>query len=196
MNSNWKIKKEGEKGESNIYYLMKDILSCFPDKFEDNFLSKINNHQIVKEATRQILIDEVKKKKQEFRILSGTLILQNLLLQRARRSSIYEVIEVIEPIKLCFHSTFKTIKKLSAEAILKLFTTLYFEYIIMPGRKDEGKEYLGKFRNVYSSNDIIEAMSIEGVYPRWIFERHGISIRTGKDTDVDFQNIIDKFYEK
>ena len=180
---------------NDIYYLIRDILDSLPDKFEDNFLSKANNHQIMKEITRQVFIDEVKKKKPEFRILAGALILQNSLLQRVRRSSIYEVIEVVGPMKICFHSTFKTIRKLSAEAILRLFATLYFEYKIMPGRKKEGNVYLVKFKSTLSKDNIIEAINIEGIFPQWIFERHGISIRTGKDMNIDFQNIIEKFYE-
>ena len=39
--------------ENNIYFLIKNILACFPDKFEGHFLGMINDHLIAKEASRQ-----------------------------------------------------------------------------------------------------------------------------------------------
>src|SRR3989339_1321736 len=130
MKTNWQTKKEME---ANFYYLMKDILSCFPNNFENNFLGIINHHFIAKETTRKILIDEAKKKKSDFKILTGALILQNAFLKQSSRGALYEVIDIVEQLKICSKSKLKTIKKLSTQVILKLFVTLYFEYVIMPG---------------------------------------------------------------
>lgn len=195
MNSNWKINKEGEKSESNIYYLMTDILACFPDRFEDHFLGTINHHLIAKETIRKILIDEVKKQKPEFRILSGALILQNVFLRQMQRSAIYEVIDVLEPIKICLKSNFKIIKKLANEILLRFFTILYFEYIFMPGRKEEGKEYIKKFKNIFSIDNVIEAIETQGVFPRFIFENHMKGIDYEGKTNMTYSKLIKDFYE-
>ncbi len=49
MESNWLIEKSDRKKRDNIYYLIRDILSCFPNNFENHFLS-IFNHNITSEV--------------------------------------------------------------------------------------------------------------------------------------------------
>lgn len=195
MKTNWPVKKLRGKKRDNVYYLIRDILSCFPDNFEGRFLGVVNHHLIAKEATRQILMDEVKKPKPQFRILAGALILQNYFLRQMQRAAIYEVFGVVGALKYCFlSSSFKTIKKLSAQVILRLFATLYFEYIIMPGRKEEGKSYLDQFRKHLSVEDITNAMNLDDVFPRFIFENHGIELGFGTEANIRLREMLNKFY--
>lgn len=188
-------KKLGERKRDNVYYLMRDILSCFPDNFESHFLGVINHHLIAKEATRQILMDEIKQKKPRFKILAGALILQNAFLRQMQRVALYEVTDIIAALKFCFrNSSFKTIKKLSAQVALRLFCTLYFEYIIMPGRKKEGKPFINRFKKHFSKNDILDVINTDGVYPRFIFESHGIELGFSDRMNKKLKEVLDKFY--
>ncbi|KKT58106.1 MAG: hypothetical protein UW51_C0006G0193 [Candidatus Amesbacteria bacterium GW2011_GWA1_44_24] len=184
-----------EEKRDNVYYLMRDILSCFPDKFEQNFLGVINHHLIAKEATRQVLMDEIKMPRPKYRILAGALIFQNAFLQQMQRVALYEVIDVVAALKYCFsNSSFKTVKRLSAQVILRLFATLYFEYIIMPLRNEGEKSYLDEFRRYFSRTDIIDVIKVNDFYSRLIFERHGIEIGYGEEKNTKLKEILNKFY--
>lgn len=195
MGANRPVKNLREKKRDSVYYLMQDILSCFPDNFESNFLSAANHHFVAKEATKQILVDEIKQEKPRFRILAGVLILQNAFLRQMQRVALYEVIDIVSVLKFCFYRTsFKTIKRLSAQVVLRLFCTLYFEYIIMPRRKKEGKPFISRFKEYFSANDIIDVMNTGGVFPRFIFESHGIELGFGKEANTRLKEILGKFY--
>jgi hypothetical protein len=193
--TNWPTKKLGEEKRDNFYYLMEDILSCFPDRFEDHFLGIINHHLIAKEATRQILVNEIKQKKPRFRILAGALILQNSFLHQMQRIAMYEVIDTVPALKFCFRSLpYKTIKKLSAEAILRLFCTLYLECVLIPGRKAERGQFISQFRRFLTVKDIIDAMNTDRIVPNFIFERHGINLGYGKEADNKLSKILEEFF--
>lgn len=195
MKNNVQVKKIRENKRDNFYYLMKDILSCFPDNFEQNFLGIINHHLVAKEATRQILKDEVKMVKPKYRILAGALVLQNAFLRQMQRVALYEVIDVVPVLKYCFsNSSFKTVKKLSAQVILRLFATLYFEYIIMPLRKEEGKPYLDEFRKYFPRNDLVNIINANDFPSRLIFENHGVEIGYGEERNIKLKEILNKFY--
>ncbi len=186
-----------QKKKDNFYYFMRDILSCFPDNFGGNFIGIANSHLIAKETTRQILADEVKQKKPNFRILAGGLILQNAFLRQLSRAAIYEVIEVVPELKYCYlNDPRKTIKKLAAQTMLRLFVTLYFEYVIMPGRKEEGKVYINKFKEYFSENNITDAMNMDGVFANFIFEQHGIELSFGEEANKRLGEMLSKFYNK
>jgi len=188
-------KKLREVKRDNFYYLMRDILSCFPDKFERNFLSVINHHLIAKEATRQILMDEVKVSKPNYRILAGSLILQNAFLRQMQRVALYEVIDVVPALKYCFcDSSFKTVKRISAQVILRLFVTLYFEYIVMPLKRKEGKSYLDKFKKYFSKNDMINVINANDFHSRCIFDNHGVEIGYGEERNPKLKEILNKYY--
>jgi len=186
------------KKKDNFYYFMKDVLACFPNKFGGNFIGMANHHFIVKEATRQILSEEIKQKKPQFRILAGALILQNNFLWQMPRVALYEVIDIASELKHCFYKdSRKTIKNLSALTIIRLFVTLYYEYVIMPGRKEEGKEFLNKFKNIFSKEDIIKIISIMDSFRIiYIFEQQGIDLKFGKEANKRLIEVIEKFYEK
>ena len=79
MKNNWPVKKleKERKTKEAMYFLMKDILSCFPNSVEDNLVKSLNQHSISKEITRRIFKDETQEEKPKFRILAGVLILQN-----------------------------------------------------------------------------------------------------------------------
>ena len=193
--NNPQVKKSRENKKDSFYYLMRDILSCFPDKFEQNFLGIINHHLIAKKATRRILMDEIKMPKPKYRILAGALILQNAFLRQMQRVALYEVIDVIVALKYCFsNSPFKTGKKLSAQTILRLFATLYFEYIVMPLRQKEGKSYLDKFKKYFSKNDMINVINANDFLSRFIFENHGVEIGYGEERNSKLKEILSKFY--
>lgn len=194
--SKQKIEKLEKSRKDNLYYLMSDILSCFPDNFKSRFLNIINNHFIAKEATRQILMDEIKKPKPKFRILAGALILQNSSLRQTQGAALHEVISTVGALKFCFSkSPYKTVKKLSVQVILRLFATLYIEYIIMPVRKEEGEIFLGQFKKHFSRNDTLEAMNTERLLTRFIFEDHGIAISyDNNEKETKLTEILDKFY--
>ncbi|MDX9856123.1 MAG: hypothetical protein RBS86_04910 [Candidatus Moranbacteria bacterium] len=184
-----------EKGKDGVYYLMRDIISCFPYK-DGNFLGAMNHHFIAKNAIRLILLDEIKKKKPEFRILAGALTIQNTFLHQLGRVAIYEMNEVIPALKFCLtYKKSKIVKRLSAEVVLRLFTVLYFEYIIMHGRREEGKEFIEKFKKCINRDDVIDAMNTNRVYPRFIFESNGIELGFGKEGKKRFHEILNKFYK-
>ncbi len=193
--NNWQVKKLKEERKDNLYYLMRDILSCFPDKLERSFLGVINHHLITKQATRQILMDEIKIPKPSYRILTGSLILQNAFLRQTQRVALYEVIDVLVALRFCFfNSTFKTVKTISAQVILRLFATLYFKYIVMPLRGKEGKSYLDKFRKYFSKNDMINVINANDFHSRFIFENHRIEIGYDEERNSKLKEILNKFY--
>jgi hypothetical protein len=64
----------------------------------------------------------------------------------------------------------------------------------MSWRKEEGKTYLDKFRKYFSPEDIINAMNTEGVYPRFIFERHGLKLGYNEEKNKRLKEILDNFY--
>lgn len=193
--TNWPIKKIGEDRKGAVYFLIRDILSCFPDDIENNLVYTLNQHLISKEATRQILKDEIQEKKPQFRILAGTLIVQNAFLRQLPRAAFYEVIEVVDALKYCFQNdSRKTIKRLSAQTILRLFLALYFEFIITPLRRKEGTVYIKKFKKFFTKKDIIKIMNTESIYPRFIFEQQGINLGIGDEVNIKLNNILDEFY--
>lgn len=193
--STWPTKKLGEDERDAIYFLMKDILSCFPDSVESNLISALNQHLISKEATRQILKDEIQKKEPQFRILAGTLTLQNNFLRQFPRVAFYEVIDIVRELKYCFYTDQrKTIKKLSAQVILRLFLTLYFEFFILPTRRKEGRVYVNKFKKFFFREDIVKIINTTNIYPRFIFEQYGIDLGVGDEIQKRIKNTLDKFY--
>jgi len=192
---NYPTKKLGEEKRDNVYYLMRDIISCFPTTFENNFLGIINHHFIAKEATRRILIDEIRQEKPRFRTLAGCIILQNVFLRTMQRVALYEVIDIVPALKFCFRETkFKTIKNLSAETILRLFCTLYFEYFIMPLRKNEGRPFIVKFKKYFSREDIVDTINTQKISTKYIFEDHGIDLAYGIERNKRLKEIIKEFY--
>ena len=183
--------------KTNVYYLMRDILGCFPDKFEDNFLSIINHHLIAKESTRKVLMDEIKASKPKYKILTGALILQNSFLRQMQRVAIYEVIDVLEALKYCLKkSGFIKVRRLSAQVILRLFVVLYCEYIMMPTRRMEGKPYLDEFKKFITQKDLVEAININDYLSYWIFKDYYIDIGYGEEVAKEIKAIISKFYDK
>lgn len=178
-----------------FYYLVRDILSCFPNNIDKNLVSTLNSHFISKEAIRRVLIDELHTKNPQFRIIAGVLILQNNFLRCSRQAAFYEVVEVIQELKHCNENDKrKTIKKLSSEAILRLFASLYFEFIIIPSDNHDRKIYIDKFKKFISKKDIIKIIQADRFYARFIFQDHGIELETYEDLDLKLKIILDKFY--
>ncbi len=113
--------------KNSTYFLIRDILSCFPTTVERNLTSVLNAHHVFKKSTRQIFVEEVKSRRPAYRILCGALIMQNTFLRQYPQIAFYEVSDIIPELKYCFFKDKrKTIKRLSAETILRLFVTLYF----------------------------------------------------------------------
>ncbi len=180
--------------KSSIYYFISDVLRCHPGELGSSFIYASNHHLISKEVIREIIKDEVKKNKPEYKILINALIIQENFLRALSRASVYEVIEIVDELKVCFTSKYKNVRKKSSEVILHLFALLYFEYVIMPGRKDEGKSYLANFMRVFSKQDMVEVINLYGVLYRWILERHGLDVGVGDEEPKKLIVILEKFY--
>lgn len=191
----WPTKKLEKYKKDAAYFLMRDILSCFPDNVGNNLVGALNQHLISKEATRQILKEEIQNGKPQFRILAGALILQNNFLRQFSRAAFYEVIDIVQELKYCFYKdSRKIVKRLSAQVILRLFLTLYFEFLILPLRKKKGKAYINRFREFFSKEDMLKIINTEGVYPRFIFEQHGVDLGIGHEIQKRIENTLNKFY--
>ena len=111
-----------------------------------------------------------------------------------QRIAVHEVIEIIIPLKYCLHSRFKSIKKLSAEILVRLFTILYFEYFFMPGKTERGQDYINMFKNTFSINDVLSALKKDGVFPRFIFENHMYGVEYEGKTNMTFNKMLKEFY--
>lgn len=186
-----------EKKRNSVYYLMRDIVGCFPNRFEDNFLCSINRHQIARESVKQILKDEIGEPKPKFKILIGSLILLDSFVSKRGRSPLYELNDVLEELRFCFLNTsFKTVKERSASVIFEIFVKLYSEYIMNPGRKEEGEMYLNQFRKLFPPNDMILVLNILGIYsPGWILKRHLIVDRHENNKNTKrMKEIFNEFY--
>jgi hypothetical protein len=145
-----------EEKKDNFYYLMRDILSCFPNKFENNFLGIINQHYIAKETTRKILMEEIEMENPSFKILSGGLILQNVYLRQIPEVALYEAINILPVLNYCYRIDKRTtIKRHSSDIILRLFTGLYYEFIFLPlNTIKEEIDYINRFKKVFSKEDV------------------------------------------
>jgi len=182
--------------KDNLYYLMKAILSCFPNNFEENFLSVINQHLIAKEYSRQILNNEVVSKKPRYKTLCGALILQNTFLSQLPSSAFYEVVEVMPAINFCFRSKkWKTINKLSSEVIFRLFITLYFEFFLLPLNVKFGKMYINKFKKYIARGDIVSIVKSAPFFYRIIAERQGVDLGFREEMVKNLNRILTQFYQ-
>jgi hypothetical protein len=194
MKNNWSPKKIKEKDPT--YFLIEDILSCFPDNVKENLISVLNRHRISKEFAGRIFKAETKNKKPNFHILAGVLILQNDHLRRSPSSAFYEAIEVIPELKYCFkNDSRKTIKRLSAQTILRLFAILYLEFVIMPGREGGGRKYIDRFKEFFTKEDMREIINRDMFYTQLIFQRLGIiDLGVGINLTVRLKDILNEFY--
>lgn len=190
-----KIKK------TNFYYLMRDILSCFPDNIGGNLINTLNNHFISQESAKRIFKEEVTNKKPNFRILSGILILQNAALRQIPRAAFYEVIDVLEELKYCFEKdSRKTIKNLSRQTILRLFATLYFEFVMLPLRREEENIYINKFKKKFTKEDMLKIMldfvKRDRFFLHFIFKEHNIEMKIDDENKMAIRvtDILEKFY--
>lgn len=193
--STQKIKK------TNFYYLMRDILSCFPNNIGDNLINTLNNHFISQESAKMIFKEEVTNKKPNFRILSGILILQNAALRQIPRAAFYEVIDVLEELKYCFEKdSRKTIKNLSKQTILRLFATLYFEFVMLPLRREEGNIYIHKFQKTVTKEDMLKIMldfvKRDRFLLHFIFKEHNIEMKIDDENEMAIRvtDLLEKFY--
>ena len=194
MKTPWPVKKLGRehKTKEAMHFLMRDILSCFPTRVEDNLISRLNQHSISKEATKQIFKDEIQNEKSQFRVLAGALILQNSFLRQLPEAC-DELIDIVPELKYCFYDDQrKTIKKLSAQAISRLFLALYYEYLFLPG-KEEG-DYIAKFKEYFSRGDIVRVMKSVGIGLHYIFEGQGLKLGFGDEASRRIGAILDEFY--
>jgi len=192
----WPTKKLGEhKKKDAVYFLLRDILSCFPTSVESNLISALNQHLISKELTRQIFKEEVQKKSPSFRILAGALTLQKFFLIQLPRAAFYEVIDVVPELRHClYNDPRKTIRGLSAEVILRLFIILHFEFRILPGKGDQS--YIEQFKEHFSKDDMKNILNAHEmcVPVRFIFERHGIDLGVGDEIQKRIENTLNEFY--
>jgi hypothetical protein len=180
--------------KDNFYYFMKDVLKSSSANFESNFYYVANHHLLSKEAVREILVDEVNSKKPDYKILIACLKSQNSFLYQSGRGAVYEVIEIVESLKKCLNSKFLTVKNTAGNVALNLFAVLYFEYVIMPGRKEEGKEYIEKFRKYFSAEDMFEIINRSTSFYRFVFERQGIELGIGHEVPLRLEKILRSFY--
>lgn len=182
--------------KNNTYFLVRDILNSFPYKIERNLISSLNNHHIFKQTTREILKEEVKKKKPNFNLLCGALIMQNAFLGTLPQIAFYEIVDVVSELKFCyFKDKRKTIRRLSGESILRLFVSLYFEFCMLP-HKERSLSSVEKFKKHFSREDIESVINNQNMFipVRFIFERHGIDLGIGEEPKSRIIKILDNFY--
>jgi hypothetical protein len=176
------------------YYLIRDILSCFPDSVEKNLISVLHRHLISKNNIRDISLNEIKEEKPSFRILSGALIAHNNFLRQMPNVAFYETLDILEVLAYCFKKDRrKTLKRLSAQTILRLFASLYFEFIFLPLPPSDKSE-LETFKKTFSREDIVEVISVNDFYTRYIFENHRIDLGVRDEPKRQLKIILDEFY--
>lgn len=145
--------------DSQIFYLIKDILSSFPNKVEENLISSLYRHKLVKDNLLKIFKEEVKQKKPDYKLFSGILIVLFNYLRAMPRVAFFEVIELVNELKYCFYKDKrKNIRRLSAQVILCLFLTLYVEFRLMPMHHKDDEKYIDKFKKVFTPNDILNVI--------------------------------------
>jgi hypothetical protein len=198
MVTNWpttKFTKKSNWKNGDIYYLMKDILFCFPDTVENNLVGALNQHLIAKTTIQQIFKNEVREKKPQFRILAGALILQNNFLRSLPSSAFYETMDIVPEIKYCFSdSKTITLRRLSAQTILRLFISLYLEYCIIQTQNKIGLKYRNKFKKYFSKEDMKIIINTDGFLPKLIMRSYGIELGVGEEINSKIDSILDNFY--
>jgi len=188
---------KNKEDDLNFTYFIEDVLKCFPSKFEGKFVHMISDHYVVKEKIYSLFLLETEKKKPNYNILSGGLIVINSYLRKSSRGAIYEISKIISGISYCYsQKKWKTIKQNSAKVILRLFGILYREYIIIPIRKEEGQEYLNNFVKYFSAKDMINICNTQGVFVEFILEREcGIKVGVGtEERNKRINEIISNFF--
>src|SRR3989344_281606 len=148
--------------KNNLYYLVEDILNCFSATTDPSLISALSRHLISKEAVKSVLKEEIQSKKPRFSVIRGSLMVQNNFLRQFSQNAFYEVIDILDELKYCLEKDKrKTIKRLSSQVILRLFTTLYFEFRMLPMHHKEDEEYIDKFKKYFSKEQILEIMKTE-----------------------------------
>ncbi len=178
-----------------VYYLIRDLLDSFSAVTGRSLVSVLNRHFISKEAIRLAFKDEVNIKEPQYSILRGVLIVQNNFLRQFPQSAFYEVIDILPELKYCLKKdTRKTIRKLSAQVILRLFASIYFELRMLPMYHKEDEIYIKKFSSYFSKKDMIEIMNNDEFLTRFIFEQGMISLGTMEEMRIKIHAILNKFY--
>jgi len=182
--------------KDNTYYLIRDILSCFPTTVSENLVNTLNTHLIAKERIFKIIKDESESKKPDYHVLSGALITLNAFLRQFPRTAFYEVIEVLLVAKnLYLKDKRKTIRGLSGEFILRLFLTLYHESCLI--KKSEAVKYYQRFKKIIPKkemNSIYDSKDLRTpIY--YIFHEHGFELGMLDERIKMIKGIIGKFYK-
>lgn len=191
-----------QKKKTNVYFLMDDILGCFPDKIGKHLIETLNSHKISKDLTVEIFRAEIKKKKPRYRVLAGVLILIMWQLIEWYRD-FYTAVQVLPELKWCLHQkSWKTIKWWSSEIILRTFLSLYNEFIIL-SVSNNGIDYLKRFKETIEEGDIKKVVEILDIFKkgnlstgRIIFEQHGVKfdITDPKGMNSKFNKILERCY--
>jgi len=178
------------------YYLIRDILSCFPNEVGRNLTKTLGGHSIAKENIKEIIKDEIKNKNPQYKILIGAVIVFNGQLKTFQRD--IDPVSITEELKYCcFVDKRLSLKKMAAQCILRLFTSLYYENKIVKSI-DDGNSKIKKFKQFIKPDDVKEIVKLLEIFRggrclfsgRFIFENQGVKV----DTIEELNNMLDEFY--
>lgn len=181
--------------KAEVYYFIRDLLGCFPNKVDKNLIAVLNGHSIAKNNAINAFKDEIKKAKPQYRILIGMVIILNKQLIDYQRS-IGDSVSVVKELKYCcFVDKRKSLNKVSLQCLLRLFASLYYENKITLSLHDSD-DAIVNFKQSVTEDDIksiAEALKLftsNQSIKRYIFEQQGIVI----DTKERFEEVVQKFY--
>jgi len=186
---------------NEVYFLMRDILGCFPDRVGIHLIYTLNSHKVAKDFILKIFKDEIKKEKPEYRILMGAISVLNSQLFNWYRN-FYDSADTIAELKYCcFQDKRKTVKGKAMECILRLFLSLYHENKIVKSLNSNDKRIV-KFKNVIKSDDMKKITETLGIFiygnllGRLIFEKQMFKFDTTNPTKEEkrFNYMLNEFY--
>lgn len=181
--------------KDSLYFLVRDILASYPTQTSRGLSTVLSNHAVSKETIKNVFKDEVKEGKPSFKILESALEVQSVFLRILPTIACYEVIELLDELEYCLRKDKRiTIKKLCKQVILRLFASLYFEYIIIKVPDKEGKALIASFKKSFSKDDVRKIVDKDPYKSKLILKSHGIELGPISTDMKSFELMLDRFY--
>jgi len=178
------------------FYLITDLLSCFPDNVERNLLNTLHSYKISKDAIENVFKEEIKNPNSRYRVLYGALLVYADFLRYHQRIAYYEVLPLLPQLKFCLsYKNSKNIRRVSNQIVMMLFGTLYFEFCMLPVHYKEDLDYIRDFRKHISRKELLQIISKDIYGTKFFFRQNLLKVDYSNDISF-FDPIVNEFYAK
>ncbi|MBI4067086.1 hypothetical protein HY407_01785 [Candidatus Gottesmanbacteria bacterium] len=185
------------KKRSANFYLITDLLSCFPDNVERNLLNTLHSYTISKDTIESVFKEEIKNPKPRYRVLYGALLVYADYLRYHQRIAYYEVLPLLPQFKFCLsYKNSKNIRKVSSQNVMMLFGTLYFEFCMLPVHYKEDLNYIRDFRKHISREELLHIISKDIYGSKFFFRQNFLKVDYSENDVSFFEPIVNEFYSK